>query len=819
MRRRTDPRLHRVIAETVGNGLCVVDAHAVISFVNQPMADLLGRSRAELPGTSFAALLDAEGKLLAAETLVLVSEGRPTRTDLRIELPTGTSVWLLWSAAPFFTRGAYAGAVGVFTDITERRRAEMDARRMLDGLVEAQALARLGSWALDISSGVITCSDQLAELLDLDPVSGLPDLDTFLGLVHPDDRPRGEALLQRVLAGRGPSSEQLRILTPAGNERSLDLRAEPVVEGSGMVTSVRGTMQEISERAASEEQLAHLALHDKLTGLPNRSLFADRLHHARSRRAGAVTVMLIDLDGFKAINDDLGHAAGDSLLVTTAHRLSSALRPSDTIARFGGDEFTVLLEDASSAAAMEAGERLLDALAPPVELEGHQVSVRASIGIAVGAVDTETADELFRQADTAMYAAKRTGGGRSALFSPHMLAAGLERQALESELRAADPGAEMVLQYQPLVDLRDGQLRGCEALLRWDHPTRGRLLPEDFLSVADDTGAIVPLGRWVLNAACRQVTAWHRRHPRSPPLTMNVNVSARQLAEPDFVADVACALELSSLAPERLTLEIAETMLMADEDAVCAHLAELRGLGVRISVDNVGTIYSSVGHFARFPVDELKIDRSFVAGLGRGSQDSGVAVGLILLARSLHLDVVAEGIENVDQLVELRRSGCPRGQGWFLYSPMDAAGIEALLDEGSTYLMPELPRLVLVVDDDEDVRVSLGRVLRAVGYDVIEAENGAEALRIVEETRLDAVILDVVLPDMDGFEISRRLGEMSQGDLPILHLSGVSVGVDDRVRGLDLGAAAYLTKPVAPAELVAVLGALLRNRASSHRHA
>jgi EAL domain-containing protein (putative c-di-GMP-specific phosphodiesterase class I)/CheY-like chemotaxis protein len=373
----------------------------------------------------------------------------------------------------------------------------------------------------------------------------------------------------------------------------------------------------------------------------------------------------------------------------------------------------------------------------------------------------------------------------------------------------------MLLHYQPLVDLGDGQLSGFEALLRWNHPDRGPISPAEFIPVAEASGVIVPIGKWVLNEACRQVTAWQREMPSLPPLSMSVNVSARQLADPHLVEDVAGALSNNSLDPSLLTLEITETMIMADEDAIFERLHQLKALGVRIAVDDFGTGYSSLGHLERFPIDELKIDCSFVAGLHSGGRDSGVAAGVIRLARSLHIEAVAEGIERVDQLTELRRLHCTRGQGYYLSRPQDPATVESILRHGSDYVMPISSTIVLVVDDNEEVRRSTSRILSQAGYEVLEAGTGLEALRMAGETRLDAAILDIELPDMDGFELCRRLAEMSHGDLPILHLSGAAVAIEDRVRGLDTGAQAYITKPVAPRELLAVLGALLRSRGSS----
>jgi predicted signal transduction protein with EAL and GGDEF domain/ActR/RegA family two-component response regulator len=481
----------------------------------------------------------------------------------------------------------------------------------------------------------------------------------------------------------------------------------------------------------------------------------------------------------------------------------------------GGDEFTVLLEDASENAAVHAAERLLHTLTLPIQLEGQSIFIQASIGITVGIVALASAEELLRQADTAMYTAKSSGGSRYEVFSPQMHAAGIERRALELDLSNAELGVEMTLHYQPLADLRDGRICGFEALLRWNHPLRGPIQPEEFIPIADASGAILPIGRWVLIEACRQASAWQRDRPSSPPLCMNVNISARQLADSNLVDDVVRALDISSLCPELLTLEVTQTMIMADEDEVCERLCELKRLGVRISVDDFGTVYSSIGQLERFPVDELKIDRCFVASLGGDSPDSGAASGVIRLASSLRIEVVAEGIERVDQLAELRRSGCTRGQGYYLCKPLDTVSIDALLREISHYTMPESPKLILVVDDDEAIRVSTGRVLRNVGYEIVEAETGSDALRIAQETQLDAVILDVKLPDMDGLEICQKLGGMSRGELPIVHLSGTAVAVDDRIRGLESGSDVYLTKPVAPKELIAVLDALLRSRGGS----
>ena len=802
---------YKMIVETAREAIWVVDVDGITIFANEQLAVMLGRPQEELIGESVFAFLDDEGRAIAAENFAGLRQGDAKRFDFRLSRPDGTEVWTLLSSAPIRdSDGNYAGALAMLTDITERHQAEIDLHESRARLAEAQRLALLGNWAYDVKSRVVVCSEELFLVIGVEPDQGTASFERFMLLVHPDDRVRAASFLTRVQTDFMALSDELRIITPKGEERWLALRATPVVDATGQVTEMRGTMQEITERKASEQQLVHFALHDMLTGLPNRSLFNDRLQHALARRETPVAVILLDLDGFKAINDGLGHPAGDALLVAVADRLSGALRPSDTVARFGGDEFTILVEGAGEPEAQATAERLLKALVMPLAVEGRKVIAQASIGVALGSGESPRAEQLLRDADAAMYQAKRTGGGRYVFFDATLHATVGERMALECDLRSVELGAEMTLSYQPLVDLRDGHVTGFEALLRWNHPVRGAIAPADFIPIAEQTGAIVPIGRWVIEQACRQCRLWQQRYPTAVGLAMNVNVSARQLADHDIVYDVARALDSSGLDPALLTLEITETMSMADEDKVGETLRQLKGLGVRISVDDFGTGYSSLDHLDRFPIDELKIDRSLVARLGDDADDPGVALAVIRLARSLHLDIVAEGIERADQLAELRDARCTRGQGYYLGRPLDVASVEDLLEGLPRSVLPrELVRAVLVVDDDDEVRHSTGRVLARAGYEVVEAATGQEAILAVRTRCLDAVVLDVELPDINGLEVCKQIKELSQDDLPVLYLSGAAVTVDDRVRGLNV-ADGYLIKPAAPAELVATLGSLLR---------
>ena len=672
---------YKMIVETAREAIWVVDADGITTFANEQLAVMLGRPVEELVGGSVFATLDDEGRAIAAENFAGLREGEARRFDFRFPRPDGTEVWTILSSAPIQdAEGRYAGALAMLTDITERRRAEVELHESQARLAEAQRLAALGNWAYDVKTRVLTCSNELFLVLGVEPEQGNASFDRFMLLVHPDDRVRAESFLTRVQVDFLAVSDELRILTPDGEERWLALRATPVVDATGQVTEMLGTLQDITERKASEEQLVHLALHDMLTGLPNRSLFIDRLQHALAGRETSVAVMLLDLDGFKSINDGFGHAAGDGLLIAIADRLSDALRPSDTVARFGGDEFTILVEGADETEATAAAARLLRALATPIAVEGRNVVAQASIGVALGSGGSVRADQLLRDADAAMYAAKRKGGGRYEFFDAELHATIVDRMALEGDLRGVELGAEMTLSYQPLVDLRDGHLTGLEALLRWNHPERGPISPADFIPIAEQTGAIVPIGRWVVEQACRQCRLWQQDYPTAVGLAMNVNVSARQLADPDLVRDVGRALDASGLDPALLTLEITETMSMADEDEVGETLHRLKALGVRISVDDFGTGYSSLGHLNRFPIDELKIDQSLVARLGNDAVDPGIALAVIRLARSLHLDVVAEGIEREDQVAQLRDAQCTRGQGYYFWGALDVASVEEILE-------------------------------------------------------------------------------------------------------------------------------------------
>ncbi len=443
---------------------------------------------------------------------------------------------------------------------------------------------------------------------------------------------------------------------------------------------------DLHQLRAHAEALAHQALHDGLTGLPNRILFTDRVEMALARvkrRSATLGLLYFDLDGFKRINDSLGHDAGDEVLVAVADRVRSVLRPADTLARFGGDEFTVLSEEIVSPGDLGGiARRIAAVVAEPVALGVGMAHVSASIGVALAAEDS-TSESLVREADAAMYLAKQSGGGRYEVFDAEMRRRALRRLETEHALTRALERREFRLHYQPKVNVVTGQIVGLEALVRWNNPESGLLPPAEFIGLAEETGMIVPLGAWVLTEALEQARRWRDSHPAAPPLAMSVNLSARQLALPDLVEVVRSAIRDTRTDPALLWLEITESVAMGHAQSTFAMLEALKELGLRLAVDDFGTGYSSLSYLKSFPVDILKIDRSFVSGLDRDPASASIVAAVINLAHALGLTAVAEGVEEVGELTELRRMGCDVAQGFLLGRPQPAADMEHAIASAS----------------------------------------------------------------------------------------------------------------------------------------
>jgi diguanylate cyclase (GGDEF)-like protein/PAS domain S-box-containing protein len=521
---------------------------------------------------------------------------------------------------------------------------------------------------------------------EADQVIGTP----FDRLVEPADRPR---LLRLLADGPAHGGDEAQVLECAlrhrdGSVRQFEILYTNLLDDEhvhGIVLNGR----DVSERKAFEEQLAHQAFHDPVTGLANRALFAERVRHAvaRARREHrAIAVIFLDLDDFKTINDSLGHAAGDEVLTEVAKRLDASIRASDTAARFGGDEFAVLLEETEGPqSAADAAERILESLTTPLVIEHKELVVRASLGISVVEGDKAAdAEELIRNADAAMYIAKRDGKGGYRLFEPAMHEGVLERLELRADLQRAITAQQLELHYQPVVRLADGAVAGLEALVRWRHPERGIVPPDQFIPLAEEMGLIVPIGRWVLREGCRRAKAFQALMPAGSPLSMAVNLSVKQLQHSDVVGDVRDALAESRLDPASLTLEITESVMMTDTEVAIQRLKELKALGVRLAMDDFGTGYSSLSHLSRLPIDILKMDRSFLRA-GATPEASGLATAVVALGKTLQLDVVAEGIEYAEQWTTLRGLGCDLGQGFYFARPMEAdAVLEYLRDRAES---------------------------------------------------------------------------------------------------------------------------------------
>jgi diguanylate cyclase (GGDEF)-like protein/PAS domain S-box-containing protein len=540
-----------------------------------------------------------------------------------------------------------------------------------------------GLWDWDLRSDDIYFSPRWKAMLGYDEHEIDPRPEEWFNRIHPEDLHRVRAGVRAHCQNLTPHFEtEYRILHKTKGYRWVLSRGLAVCDRGGTPARMAGSQTDITEGKVA----------DALTGLPNRVLFLDRLSRARerARRHGdyLFAVMFLDLDRFKIINDSLGHHVGDQLLIGVAQRLEACLRATDTVARLadattvarlGGDEFTVLLDDLKSPAdATAVAERIRQAMAEPFHLGSQEVFTNASIGIRIGGGEAEHTEDLIRDADTAMYHAKNQGPGRIAVFEPAMREKAVARLRLETELRHALEQGQFCLHYQPIIALEGRRIVGFEALLRWQHPQRGLVSPSEIIPVAEETGLIVPLGWWVLRTACRQMADWQARYRPDPPLTMAVNFSSRQLLQPNLVHQVEGVLRETGLDPRCLKLEITESAIIDGPEHAAALLARLRALGVRVAIDDFGTGYSSLSYLHRFPIDTLKIDRSFVQQLRDGHR-SEIVDTIVTMAHRLALDVVAEGIETDEQHAQLRALRCEYGQGFLFHMPVSGETAEETL--------------------------------------------------------------------------------------------------------------------------------------------
>jgi diguanylate cyclase (GGDEF)-like protein/PAS domain S-box-containing protein len=587
--------------------------------------------------------------------------------------------------------GGSAAGVMLLLLVAFLQRSKLRAEKLVELLHESEqrfrtlaASSPVGIFQLDSKGRCVYANARFREILRLSR-SLEPG---WREAIHPEDRTETEAAW--VAAASGERAEVIRFRVGNGTkQRWGESRATTLRNDHGAIVGCVGTVEDITERERIEAQLTHQALHDPVTGLPNRTLFLDRVSMAlaRVRRSGGITaVLFMDLDRFKMINDSLGHEAGDRVLTTIAGRLDQSLRGTDSVGRLGGDEFAVVCEVKKPDEATLVAERIATAIEAPIMLDSGQMVVSASIGIALGEAES-TPTDLLENADAAMYRAKERGKARVEVYDESMRALTLRRLHVENALRAAIEKEQLEVFYQAEVDLLNGDITGAEALVRWRDPARGLVSPGEFIPVAEETGLIVPLGAWVLREACREAA---RMRTFGFPIKIAVNLSTRQLAHPGLVRLVADTLEEMDLEPSSLCLEITETVLMQDADRAVVLLEELKALGVILSLDDFGTGYSSLSYLRRFPVDEVKVDRSFVDGLVDRPGDASIVSAVRDVTRSLGLGVVAEGIETPEQLERLRALGYERGQGYLFARPGPAEGLHDLLRTGAPWVRGQL---------------------------------------------------------------------------------------------------------------------------------
>jgi PAS domain S-box-containing protein len=672
---------------------------------------------------------------------------------------------------------------------------------MQASLANAQRIAGIGSWSFDIENRVMTWSQELQRLFD---IAGDPDtltMDSVLSRVHQDDRERVADAIEEILQTGQRASFYHRLISTEGRERQIHQQIEAAVDNRGDFVRLDATLQDITERRRAERKIRQLAYSDGLTALPNRESFRESLDKAlalATRHQRQVAVLFLDLDDFKRVNDTLGHSVGDLLLQSVADRLLESVRTSDAVirqvpeaaaefgadeaasskpvARLGGDEFTILLSEIRATQdAATIASRILESLSQSFNLKGHEAFVTPSIGITVFPEDGTDAETLLKNADLAMYSAKRQGKNNYRFFDESLNEAALQRLTMDSQLRKALARNELELHYQPQLDLSGGYITGVEALLRWHNQELGNVRPDEFIPLAEENGQIVPIGEWVLRSACAQLKAWQEEG--IPVQRVAVNISVVQFLRHDFPALVDEALRDNGLEPQTLELEITEGLLAKDVDGAIRTMNALKEIGVQLSIDDFGTGYSNLSQLKRFPIDRLKIDRAFVRDITSDPDDSAIAMAVIAMANSMNLRVLAEGVETESQMRFLQSRQCDEIQGYHLGRPLPAPELAGLIrDHESRGWQPrahcENPTLLLV-DDDSRTLDGLSAALGTGQYVVLTAANAQQAFEILATHDVGVVLADYRMPGMKGDEFLGRVRTLYPRATRIM-MSGVS---------------------------------------------
>jgi len=600
--------------------------------------------------------------------------------------------------APIETEDGQVAIYGIYRDITVRKQADEALRTSEERYALAARGAGAGLWDWELAEDRIYFSPRWKELLGYEDWEIGSDPSEWLRRVHPEDRPALDAALAEHLAGESPHLEhEHRMLHKSGTYPWMLVRAMAVRDAEGRPTRLAGSQADVTERRLAEEQLRHAALHDGLTGLPNRALFSDILERAFRRRGRdpgyGFGVLFLDIDRFKLVNDSLGHLVGDRVLMTVGSRLRSCLRAGDVVARMGGDEFTVFLDHVTDVGlAVAVARRIQTGLSVSMEVEGQDVVLSAAIGVVLADERYEAAEDLLRDADIAMYRTKIEGGGGYRVFDPAMRREAVARLRLESDLRRAVERDEIAVLYQPVMELASGRVAGVEALVRWRHPSRGLLLPEEFVPAAEETGLVLELDEWVLRTACRDFQGWREESGPADGLFLSVNLSARQFRRSDLAERVTGVAAECGIEPSRLNVEITESALMEGTDRPMDGVKALRAAGVNVHIDDFGTGYSSLSYLHRFAIQALKIDRSFIQELAEGEGHREIVEAIVTLASKLGIGVIAEGVETAVQRDILLTLRCPLAQGFYFAEPMPAEEMAQWLREAAV-TPPPSPRL------------------------------------------------------------------------------------------------------------------------------
>ncbi|MET1077657.1 MAG: EAL domain-containing protein [Pseudomonas sp.] len=753
--------LLRNILDSLPVGVMVADQQGQLIMSN-PESRLIWNGGQ--PGRALGWWADTGVPLEAADWPMqrAVQQGLASRNEvIDIQTADGADKTLLNSAVPFHdTAQAILGAIVVIQDISEQRRRDLQTRTLIRA-VEASVNAVVITDHEQADQPIVYVNPSFERITGYRAEEAIGRNCRFLQGGHRDQG--GLESIRRTLGALEEGGALLRNVRKDGSEFWNDLKLAPVINDRGKVSHFVGIIQDITEAKRYQEELEHQANHDSLTGLANRNLLNDRIRQAiayASRGHNGFTLAFIDLDHFKVVNDGLGHTAGDQLLTQVACRLQASISDIDTVARLGGDEFIILLVG-GEALAEQVGqlERIKQAIAAPMILDGQEYSVSCSIGFCCFPSDGRDADTLLRNADTAMYQAKHQGRNRLCAFMPAMNEQVQKRLSLERDIRHALNNQEFTVVYQPQLDLHNGRLCGFEALVRWRR--KGIMVqPNDFIPLAEETGWIVAIDFYVLDAVCRQLLLWHDVY--SQDLAVAVNFSAISLATADFVERVLATMKHYDITPRWLKIELTETILMTNAEDALSKMQALSALGVCFSIDDFGTGYSSLGYLKRFPFSQLKIDRSFITDVITEPDSASLTRSMISIGHNLGIRVIAEGVEQAEQLSFLRTAGCDELQGYYYSPPLPPEACLQFLQQGAALTLPEniidgSERYLLIIDDEPAILSALQRELRLESYRILTATRTEEAFRLLATHPVDVVLTDMRQVDMDGLECLRRI--------------------------------------------------------------